>query len=182
MNRCLRSSGGSAKHEWGSAKLCAMNPWIDVILKVMTAAAATGVAIYVAQISRRQWLTNKEKLRLDLYDRRFDIYMRVLDMYQAVISWEGTSEQKKLQYPFIKAHLEARFLFPADSGINEYLNEFRNHSFKIVNFDQLTPLAQAAPEKYLKFAKEREASAGWLLNSIEELERKLAPFLNFHDM
>ena len=91
-------------------------------------------------------------------------------------------EQKQLQYPFIKAHRGARFLFPEDSGVYEYINEFRLHSFKIVNFDQLKPLATVALEEFIKHAKERDVSAGWILNSMEGLEEKLAPFLNFHDM
>jgi len=153
-----------------------------MILKVVTAAATIGVAAYVAQISRRQWLTNKEKLRLDLYNRRFEIYMRILDLYQALMSWDATPEQKQLQYPFIKAHREARFLFPNDSGVFEYINEFRLHALKIVNFDQLKPLAAVSPEEFMKYAKEREYSAGWILNSMGGLEEKLAPFLNFHNM
>lgn len=151
-------------------------------MTAITAIATITIAIYVARISRRQWWTSKEKLRLDLYERRFDVYMRILDFYQALLAWEATPAQKQLQFPFIKAHLESRFLFPESSGVHEHLNDFHHHSFKIVNFDQLKPLAAADPKEFMKYANERQVSAAWILDSMSVLEKKLAPYLNFHDI
>lgn len=158
------------------------NPWIDLIWKLVTAVATTSVAIYVALISKRQLLTNQEKLRLDLYNRRFEIYTRVLDFYQAIVMWEGSPEQIGLQYPFLKAYREARFLFPKESGVFDYIGEFQKHAFTIVHFDKLKSLAKEAPEEFLKYSRQREDSLSWLLNSMVGLEERLAPYLNFHNM
>lgn len=151
-------------------------------MTAITAIATITIAIYVARISRRQWLTNKEKLRLDLYEKRLDVYMRVLDFYQALLAWKQTEEQKQLQFPFIKAFRESRFLFPEKSGVYDHLSEFHSHAFKIVNFHQVAQFAATAPEEFLKYSLERDRSAGWILGSIGSLEEMLAPFLNFHDM
>jgi hypothetical protein len=158
------------------------NEWIDPSLKVVTAIATTTVALCVARISWRQWFTNKEKLRLDLYEKRFGVYMRVLDLFQALILWDGSAEQKALTVPFIKAHLESRFLFPESSGIHAYLSEFRDHAFRIMNFDQLKSLGASDRQLYMKYTNERLESATWILSSMEPLEKKLAPYLNFHEI
>jgi len=158
------------------------NPWIDLLWKLVTAVATTSVAVYVARISKRQLLTNQEKLRLDLYNRRFEIYTRVLDFYQAIVIWEGSPEQIALQYPFLKAYREAKFLFPKDSGVFDYIGQFHKHAFTIVHFGKLKFLAREAPEEFLKHSRQRENSLSWLLNSMLELEERLAPFLNFHEI
>jgi hypothetical protein len=148
----------------------------------MTALATTTVAVYVARISRRQWQTNQEKLRFDLYNRRFEIYLRVLDFHQALIVWEGTDEQVALQAPFIKAYRESRFLFPDNSGIYSFLKEFFDHSFVIANFHEVPPLSVIGTEEFTKQSNKRTASANWILKSIGPLEQKLSPFLNFHEL
>lgn len=156
--------------------------WFTLGLQAITAGATITVAVYVARISRRQWWTNQEKLRLDLYNKRFEIYTRVLDFYQAIVMWEASAEQIQLQYPFLKAFRESRFLFPKDSGVFDYISEFQKHAFRIVQFDNLKPLAKIDPKEFLKHSKQRENSLSWLLNSMEGLEERLAPFLNFHDI
>ena len=100
----------------------------DLGLKAIAALATTIVAGYVARISRQQWLTNREKLRLDLYDRRFKIYVRVLEFYNAVILWDGSDEQQGLKAPYTQAFRESRFLFPKNSGIFSFLDEFSKKS------------------------------------------------------
>jgi hypothetical protein len=109
-------------------------PWVDIGLKVVTAAAATTVAAYVARISCLQWKNNQEKLRLDLYERRFAIYMHVLDFHRELLRWGDTEDQKSLEQPFTRAVRESKFLFPESSGVYEFLEEFSSHAFYITNF------------------------------------------------
>jgi hypothetical protein len=159
-----------------------INEWIPPGLQALTAIAATIVAIFVARISRLKWLTAREKLRLDLYERRFVIYERALDFAGALQLWDGTPEQVVLQGPFIKAFRESRFLFPANSGVHQFLREFHEHAFRIINFRNLTELAQSDQDLWIKYSKERDASAGWMLTAAERLEQKLEQFLNFHEI
>jgi hypothetical protein len=155
---------------------------IDLILKAMTAIATTVVAVYVARISKRQWLTNREKLRLDLYDRRFKIYVHVIEFHRAVVAWDGSKEQRDLEGPFTQALRESRFLFPESSGVFAFLKEFSGNAFFIVNFDKLEPMKTVNIEEYAKQALRKTDCVNWILSSVEPLEKKLAPFLNFHDM
>ncbi len=158
------------------------NFWIDAILRVVTAAAATAVAIYVAKISRRQWKTNQEKLRLDLYQRRFDIYLRVLEFHWALLEWGDKPEQQALRGPFVKAFCESKFMFPVSSGIYEFLSDFHRHAFRIANFKAASdPIRDLMPAEFAKLANRRSEDANWILSSMEVFLAKLAPYLNFHD-
>jgi hypothetical protein len=156
--------------------------WIDLGLKALTLTTTTIVAFYVAGISRRQWFTNREKLRLDLYDRRFKIYVQVMEFHKALVVWDGSEEQKKLVDPFIQASREAKFLFPEKSGVFSFLTEFSKHAFFITNFDKLKDLSSMDQKLFSKHFEKRVDSVNWILQSMEPLEQKLGPFLNFHDM
>jgi hypothetical protein len=155
---------------------------IDFALKAITAAATTTIAVYVARITKRQWITNNEKLRLDLYNRRFDIYLRTLTFHQALIGWDGSEAQTALQAPFIKAFREAKFLFPEDSGVYQLLHTFFMHSFVIVKYSEHRAMfVPGSPEATSQIQKKLDA-VSWIADSIGPLEDKLAPFLNFHEM
>ena len=86
-------------------------------IRVGTGLVTTTIAVLVYIITRRQATTAKEKLRLDLYEKRFAIYMRTLDFFDALVSWKDTEEQKTLIAPFYRSYREARFLFPDSSGV-----------------------------------------------------------------
>lgn len=158
-----------------------VSPWINVFLTALSAGTTTAVAIYVAKISKRQWRTNHEKLRLDLYVRRFDIYLRVLPLQRELLLWEGTSDQLALLGPFDKAFRESRFLFPKSSGVYTLLDEFHKRAFKIVHFENLKPQLQTlGVEEGLEYVNERTENVNWIAGSLEKLEDMMAPFLNFH--
>lgn len=53
----------------------------DVLLRITIPLAASVVSIAVAIISWSQLQISREKLRLDLFNRRFDIFQCVLDFH-----------------------------------------------------------------------------------------------------
>jgi hypothetical protein len=157
----------------------APNPWFAVAISAISAVSTTIVAAYVAVISRRQWKINQEKLRFDLYNRRFEIYLTVLNFYQALALWDGSAEQIALEMPFLRAYRESMFLFPPKSGVYELLTEFQRHSYNITKFEKFRPMFQNAgilPAKTI----DRINSLDWILRSIETLEEKMKPFISFH--
>lgn len=56
-------------------------------LKIAEGIATVAIAIYVAFVGTFQWITAREKLRLDLYDRRFDVYARTVEFMQSLMFW-----------------------------------------------------------------------------------------------
>ena len=157
--------------------------WIDVVLRILTAGAATIVAFYVAQISKRQWKTNQEKLRLDLFQRRFDIFLQVLEFHWALLDWKDESKQQALQEPFVKAFCESKFMFPEESGVYEFLREFNQRAARIMGFKSLSnEIRDVMPAEFAKLANQRTKDVNWILGSMDTLLVKLAPYLNFHSL
>lgn len=136
-----------------------VNPWIDVIERAVTPVFTILIAGFVAYISRLQWKTNREKLRLDLYERRFDIYMRVFEFQSALLFWGGGPEQIALQAPFLRALQESRFMFPEKSGAYKFLIEFNGHAFHVVNY-------QSAWDAWGESCPKNERNSPWLATSM----------------
>lgn len=93
---------------------------MQITIAVVTAA----IALIVAVISWQQWKVNRERLRLELYDRRFGIYVAVLNYYREILDLTGREIElvnreslKQIQNDFIKSHLGSRFLYSAEPSI-----------------------------------------------------------------
>jgi hypothetical protein len=92
-------------------------------------AAATAVLVTwrlgsrQAKIAQQQADLAKEKLRHELYNRRFEIVTSIFDFYEAMISWKETPtpEQQAARQRFFRAYQESGFLFTRESRIPRFL-------------------------------------------------------------
>jgi hypothetical protein len=148
--------------------------WTAVALSIASASIATVAA----------W-TNREKLRLDLYDRRFSIYVRAADLRYQLTSWDPTKELhpklKEALECFRTASMEGQFLFSQQSGVQELLEKLSEDAFHIVNWSGF--LALAGPmnsQDQSRLEKERSQRMLRIITSLEPLRERMAPFLNFH--
>ena len=180
--------------------------WFEEGVKLVTPIATVVVAVYVGNISKRsadtaqdisrrqtavaeqQARTAQEKLRLDLYDRRFDVYRNAMVFHAAITKWRNTGDRTKdyktesnLLMPLLEALRESYFLFPTASGIQNHLLMLQATSTIVIdlkqrigrNFtDELDPVAPDTYESAMKF----------MLDSPEKLRQLFAPYLNFHEV
>jgi hypothetical protein len=152
------------------------------------------VSVASACFAGAAWWTSREKLRLDLYNRRFGIYSRTLDFYHALSGWLPTELEKKemslqdspelwtTQKAFIKANREVGFLFDDDSGIQQQLEQMHTDSIGIIGFlRDLAPTLLGKPE--LVLANEG-CDQRWkrVHDAIPSLEKKLSEYLDFHTL
>lgn len=73
--------------------------WILGVLPIITSCA-------VAYIAWAQYKTNKNKLRLDLYNRRFAVYDKTLAYYQAYYSRDLDNEAlRESATDFVRAYM-----------------------------------------------------------------------------
>jgi hypothetical protein len=96
--------------------------WVQMVaaLGPLFAALTTlMVGVIVASIAYRQWQTAKEKLILDLFDRRMNVYQKLRQSISLVnASGKVSDEAERL---FLEAENEAVFLFEQD--IHAYLRD-----------------------------------------------------------
>lgn len=95
-----------------------------------------------------------EKLRLDLYDRRFEIFDSIFDFYDAMISWEGTLEQKEARKRFFRAYQESGFLFTKESGIPDLLKSLNDDAMKVIGYKEHRDSYKSDPALSLQLFKE----------------------------
>ncbi len=84
--------------------------------------AGAAIAAFLA------WRVARDKLKLDLYDRRFAIYDAALDFYFLKDGQHATSDPEtveRIKRKCIKACREAQFLFDRSSGVVEALDRVR---------------------------------------------------------
>ncbi len=74
-------------------------------------------------------------------------------------------------------------MFPADSGIYEFLEEFNKHAICITTYKSKAELySEVAPNKFVDSTDRKIQSLNWVLNSMDPLHAKLEPYLNFHKL
>jgi len=154
-----------------------INCWVDTITKVLTPLATILVAGYVAFISWRQWKNSQQELRLDLYQRRFEIYLRVIEFHLAFMQWQDEPKLTELHGPFMKAYCESKFLFPKESGIYGFLDEYNLHTSRVRVYKNRGDVNVSQAER-VQLANDQK----WIKDCIGDFEEKLGPFLNFHSI
>jgi hypothetical protein len=157
-----------------SSLISSANATLALAVPVLTMLIAASVAL----IAFYQWKTNREKLRLDLYQRRFEIYFRVLDFHFAI--WQKDEPKLNLLHvPFMKAFWESKFLFPEKSGIYDFLDDYNLRTSRVrVYRSQIPPRSDLTPEERAQLIKDEI----WIKDCIGILEEKLGPYLNFHSI
>jgi hypothetical protein len=155
--------------------------------------AAACFAGLSASFAGAAWRTGREKLRLDLYNRRFDIYVGALKFSQVLEGWQPTDAERqsgsfkdspeldRAQRVFIKATREAGFLFPADSGVQKRLEQMHTDGVAVIGYKlhiARNPCIQG-PDVLPPYNNFLERSQR-IRESIGPLEKDMAEYLNFH--
>jgi hypothetical protein len=106
---------------------------------VVQAAATLAIASFLAYIAWQQHKTARDKLKLDLYDRRYKVYRGLIDLLAAAVQEVRVPNDAFAKY-FAATH-EGRFLFGED--ISHYLVEVRE---KIGRLRQAQHTVDSVPE------------------------------------
>jgi hypothetical protein len=141
------------------------------------------VGLFGALIAYQQWRIARNKIKLDLYEKRFAIYEATLLFYQKIIACTAdtikTDDFNIAQKSFIKASREAQYLFSTESGIFKLLEEWHTRSFKVIGFKEVAKDMTQHPEAFLKMQTECNEALQFFEQSLKRLESSLAPYLYF---
>lgn len=139
----------------------------------LSALLAPTVAVLGSVIAFRQWRTAQNKLKLDLFDRRFAVY-RAATTLLASIMGSGKATDDKL-FEFLSATRDAKWLLSAE--VAEYLEKELYH--KAVDLQCLATELQDMPrgeERSANVQKQSEIKK-WFLRQYEVLDGKFSPYL-----
>lgn len=141
------------------------------------------VGFFGALIAYLQWRIARNKIKLDLYEKRFAIYEATLLFYQKVMACTAetikTDDFNIAQKNFIKASREAQYLFSTESGIFKLLEEWHTRSFKVIGFRDVAKDLAQHPDAFSKTQTECNDALQFFEQSLKRLEGMLAPYLYF---
>lgn len=131
------------------------------------------VAVLGSFIAYRQWRTAQNKLKLELFERRFVVYSAATTLIGSIMS-SGKAKDEEL-FKFLSSTHDAKWLFSAT--IAEYFEKELYH--KGIYLQCLATELQDMPvgeERTANVYKQAEIKK-WFLKQYEVLDEKFSPYL-----
>jgi hypothetical protein len=154
--------------------------WARALGTLALLAFAGAISFLSYRIARWQGNIANERLRLDLYNRRFEIFTSIFDMYAALISWTGTPEQIAVRAKFFRGYHESGFLFRQSSGIEDLLKGLNDDANKVIAFKENPNLYKYDHQIYLqKFQEINDIQTTGFENGLLRLKAAMAEYLYF---
>ena len=133
------------------------------------------MTLFLGYIAYQQMKTNKDKLKLELYNKRFEIYSITLKFYQELESDELAAETHR---KFIEAKHSSKFLFHDKDGIYICLDKINTESFKVKACKENSNDRSEKPT--FQMHQDSQEALELIISEIKSLDKKLSKYLNFH--
>ncbi len=133
------------------------------------------LSLFLAYIAYQQMKTSRDKLKLDLYEKRFEVYQRTLTFYQMLLDETLDTPTHR---SFIESKEAAFFLFPDNRKIFELLDRVHVNSFKVTGFKNNSETLQGHPETLIKASEASRLAINEISEDIKRLKVFLVPYLN----
>jgi hypothetical protein len=122
-------------------------------LPTVTLIFTSGIGVIAVYIAYEQWITNRNQLRLHLFDKRFDVYKAAMTLATIVMVKDITGEEV---HEFKEAAGSALFLFGDDGKkIQDYCDQMRNKALALLS-DQSENRESERKERVRWFSKQYE--------------------------
>lgn len=139
-----------------------------------TAITTSAVAILVAIITWREWVTNRARLRHELFERRYEVYERIGAFLSRVLQ-EGRVPEGEPER-FIRSTRKAYFVFGSDVGIKAFIEQIFKEAVRLHTLDA-TLESSRGEERSRNIEKQAEIKE-WFRQELGGLERRFESYLS----
>jgi hypothetical protein len=131
------------------------------------------VAFFGALIAYRQWRTAQNKLKLELFERRFSVYDAARNLISSIAGGGRAKDDEVFKY--LSGIREARWLL--DTDLDEYLHKELYH--KVVDLQALQSELEGMPVGEARSSNIRKQSElkKWIYAQHATLDEKFSKFL-----
>ncbi len=146
------------------------------IAEFLSAILTPIIAVIVTYIAIRQWKTDHDRLRLDLYDKRFKVYQSIMDIL-SIISQNGDISLEEISQFTIKTN-ESKFLF--ENEIPDFIENIIENSIKLHFLE--AKIKQNANTDIAKIKEKVEESSGlvnWFYDQFKTSNNLFLKYLSF---
>lgn len=144
-------------------------------IKVLSGFLTPTIAVLTAYIAYRQYKTDKNKLKFDLYEKRFNLFSEFKSLLFK-INADGKIDRLELR-DFKFKTIECNFLFGSD--IWEFRNALIEKSLRITQLNERIPEEMNDPQKLEELQTERKKISLWCDSKYENIEKTFYKYLDF---
>lgn len=144
-----------------------MDEWIQILQGALTPLIAA-LAVFIAW---QQWTTNRNKLKLDLFERRYAYYEAATEMVGRILTSGRASTE--LTFEFLTRTKGAKFLL--GTSLAEYLDELYRRAVRLQGLgSELESLS--GEERSRNIQRQRELKE-WFQAQFDVMDKKFAKLL-----
>jgi hypothetical protein len=144
--------------------------------------AGSAAVVITYRLGKEQARLGREKLRLDLYDRRWKIFRGIFDFYYVMIDWRGTNEQKAVRDQFFMAYQESAFLFNPADGIEQILKDLNEKGRKVMSYKEGNLEDWDAKSKAALLEEVGQIQTFGFEDGLTKLKNAMAKYLGFQNL
>jgi hypothetical protein len=143
--------------------------WVTYLSALLTPT----VAVIGSFIAYRQWRTAQNKLKLELFDRRFNVYLAATTLLASIMG-SGKAKDEDL-FKFLSATRDAKWLLNID--VANYMDkELYHKAVELMTFSDMLEGVPPGEERTANIRKQAEIKK-WFLTQYEVLDEKFSSFL-----
>ena len=139
--------------------------------------ATVAVGVVAAYIAFQQFWLARERLRLDLFEKRFAVFAAVRRFLSLIL--QGASVKMDDFWQYRAGVAEASFLF--DEDITDYLGEIDRRALRAWRIGDEMKEPEPNEDLRVKRAGELSKELQWLTEQLAELKPRLAPYMKFRE-
>lgn len=152
----------------------------DQAFKILSGLLTPLIAIITLYIAWQQYMINKRKYKLDLYEKRLQIYGEVKKILGAVMGSTTVSDINLMKFiaEFITSTSEADFLF--DQEITTFIKDINSHCINLWSLNsQYLDSSQSRPEDYnhQKIVYDYHIEKEWFTNQVDTAKNLFRKYL-----
>ncbi len=133
------------------------------------------LSVAVVVIAALQWRVVDNKLRLDLFDRRYKVYDAARNFVASIMREASVTESQLADFNIGTS--DAKFLFEPD--VAEYLAEIRKRALHLRTTRELLKRPPASDDELARLAQAENDAVSWLGDQITEMTKIFTPYLGF---
>lgn len=138
-----------------------------------TAITTAAVAVLVAIITWRQWVTNRARLKHELFERRYLVYEKIAGFLAEVLQAGRVPTGR--EHEFLRETKRAYFVFDCDTDVKNLVTEIYQHAVHLHALDaELVGIS--GNDRTANIAKQREIKS-WFEVTLGSLEERFEKYL-----
>lgn len=157
---------------------CDLQSGWTTVIQASAAALSPIIAIIGGWIAWQQVRINRNKLKLDRFDKRFAVHEAAMT-FVAAVSTKGNADTEGMN-EFIAKTRGTRFLLSKE--IADYLDEIYRNAGRLRNVALSMEALTLSEEARQKFSDKWLELNEWFQKQLDVIPEKFAPFLSIDDM